>query len=205
MRRWRLCCYRADAGRPLRAKYIAETFWRTSSRCATCATCSVSPALYKGRRISVMGAAWAFRPCSIYAKRADRLRREDPDPWGSCGAVREDVKLRDVVIGMGATPTLKVNRLRFKGPRLRRHRRLRPGGQCRFRPPRTKGRPCAGQHLLRRSVLPRTLHVSDVAGKYGIRCRMEAAGIWRGRRYGAGAICVSTISRTGERTTSSVS
>ncbi|VFS66113.1 Purine nucleoside phosphorylase deoD-type [Raoultella planticola] len=33
---------------------------------------------------------------------------------GSCGAVRADVKLRDVVIGMGACTDSKVNRLRFK-------------------------------------------------------------------------------------------
>ncbi|MCK8367021.1 phosphorylase family protein, partial [Erwinia amylovora] len=33
---------------------------------------------------------------------------------GSCGAVRTDVKLRDVVIGMGACTDSKVNRMRFK-------------------------------------------------------------------------------------------
>ena len=33
---------------------------------------------------------------------------------GSCGAVRMDVKLRDVVIGMGACTDSKVNRIRFK-------------------------------------------------------------------------------------------
>ncbi len=34
---------------------------------------------------------------------------------GSCGAVRQDVKLRDVVIGLGACTDSKVNRMRFKG------------------------------------------------------------------------------------------
>ncbi|MGL9736469.1 MAG: hypothetical protein ACR5LF_15590 [Symbiopectobacterium sp.] len=33
---------------------------------------------------------------------------------GTCGAVREDVKLYDVVIGMGACTDSKVNHLRFK-------------------------------------------------------------------------------------------
>lgn len=32
---------------------------------------------------------------------------------GSCGAVRDDVKLMDVVIGMGASTDSKVNRIRF--------------------------------------------------------------------------------------------
>lgn len=34
---------------------------------------------------------------------------------GSCGAVRDDVKLMDVVIGMGASTDSKVNRIRFSG------------------------------------------------------------------------------------------
>ncbi|KOO12382.1 purine nucleoside phosphorylase, partial [Vibrio xuii] len=34
---------------------------------------------------------------------------------GSCGAVSEDIKVRDVVIGMGACTDSKVNRIRFKG------------------------------------------------------------------------------------------
>ena len=33
---------------------------------------------------------------------------------GSCGAVSKDVKVRDVVIGMGACTDSKVNRIRFK-------------------------------------------------------------------------------------------
>ncbi|MGR5457174.1 phosphorylase family protein, partial [Vibrio alfacsensis] len=33
---------------------------------------------------------------------------------GSCGAVNEDIKVRDVVIGMGACTDSKVNRIRFK-------------------------------------------------------------------------------------------
>lgn len=32
---------------------------------------------------------------------------------GSCGAVRDDVNVRDVVIGMGASTDSKVNRMRF--------------------------------------------------------------------------------------------
>lgn len=34
--------------------------------------------------------------------------------WAPTVAVRADVKLRDVVIGMGACTDSKVNRLRFK-------------------------------------------------------------------------------------------
>ena len=34
---------------------------------------------------------------------------------GSCGAVRDDVNLMDIVIGMGASTDSKVNRIRFNG------------------------------------------------------------------------------------------
>jgi purine-nucleoside phosphorylase len=70
---------------------------------------------YKGRKISVMGHGMGIPSCSIYAKElitdfgVKKIIRV-----GSCGAVRMDVKLRDVVIGMGACTDSKVNRLRFK-------------------------------------------------------------------------------------------
>lgn len=52
--------------------------------------------------------------CSIYAKEliteygVKKIIRV-----GSCGAVKMDVKVRDVVIGMGACTDSKVNRIRF--------------------------------------------------------------------------------------------
>lgn len=70
---------------------------------------------YKGRRISVMGHGMGIPSCSIYAREliaefgVKKIIRV-----GSCGAVRDDIKLRDVVIGMGACTDSKVNRLRFK-------------------------------------------------------------------------------------------
>jgi purine-nucleoside phosphorylase len=70
---------------------------------------------YKGRKISVMGHGMGIPSCSIYTKElitdfgVKKIIRV-----GSCGAVRMDVKLRDVVIGMGACTDSKVNRMRFK-------------------------------------------------------------------------------------------
>ena len=58
---------------------------------------------YKGRKISVMGHGMGIPSCSIYTKElitdfgVKKIIRV-----GSCGAVLPHVKLRDVVIGMGA-------------------------------------------------------------------------------------------------------
>ncbi|MNT03337.1 Purine nucleoside phosphorylase DeoD-type [compost metagenome] len=62
-----------------------------------------------------MGHGMGIPSCSIYAREliaefgVKKIIRV-----GSCGAVRDDIKLRDVVIGMGACTDSKVNRLRFK-------------------------------------------------------------------------------------------
>ncbi len=70
---------------------------------------------YKGRKISVMGHGMGIPSCSIYTQElitdfgVKKIIRV-----GSCGAVRDDIKLRDVVIGMGACTDSKVNRMRFK-------------------------------------------------------------------------------------------
>ena len=102
-------------GDPLRAKYIAETFLENVEQVCDVRSMLGFTGTYKGRRISVMGHGMGIPSCSIYAKElitdygVKTLIRV-----GSCGAVREDVKLRDVVIGMGACTDSKVNRLRFK-------------------------------------------------------------------------------------------
>lgn len=102
-------------GDPLRAKYIAETFLEDAVEVNNVRSMLGFTGTYKGRRISVMGHGMGIPSCSIYAheliaefgvKKIIRV--------GSCGAVRDDIKLRDVVIGMGACTDSKVNRLRFK-------------------------------------------------------------------------------------------
>ncbi|WP_446000677.1 phosphorylase family protein, partial [Salmonella enterica] len=64
---------------------------------------------YQGRQIAVMGHGKGIPSCSIYTKElitdfgVKKILRV-----GSCGAVRMDVKLRDVLIGMGACTDSKV-------------------------------------------------------------------------------------------------
>ena len=102
-------------GDPLRAKYIAETFLQDVRQVNNVRGMLGFTGPYKGRKISVMGHGMGIPSCSIYAKElitdfgVKTLIRV-----GSCGAVMDDVKLRDVVIGMGACTDSKVNRQRFK-------------------------------------------------------------------------------------------
>ena len=102
-------------GDPLRAKYIAETFLENVQEVTNVRNMLGFTGTYKGRRISVMAHGMGIPSCSIYAKEliteygVKKLIRV-----GSCGAVRMDVKVRDVVIGLGACTDSKVNRIRFK-------------------------------------------------------------------------------------------
>ncbi|MFD2189429.1 purine-nucleoside phosphorylase [Pistricoccus aurantiacus] len=103
-------------GDPLRARYIAETFLDEVREVNSVRGMSGFSGRYKERPISVMGHGMGIPSVSIYARElivdygARSLIRV-----GSCGAVRDDVALRDVVIGLGACTDSGVNRSRFAG------------------------------------------------------------------------------------------
>ena len=102
-------------GDPLRAKYIADNFLEDAKEVTNVRNMLGFTGTYKGKKISVMGSGMGIPSASIYYKEliteygAKNLIR-----IGSCGAVSHDVKVRDVVIGMGACTDSKVNRIRFK-------------------------------------------------------------------------------------------
>lgn len=103
-------------GDPLRARYIAETFLDDAREVNAVRNMLGYTGTYRGRPVSVMGHGMGIPSVSIYAREliADygvtTLIRV-----GSCGAVRDDVALRDVVIGLGACTDSGVNRTRFAG------------------------------------------------------------------------------------------
>ncbi|MGV3345009.1 purine-nucleoside phosphorylase [Enterobacteriaceae bacterium LUAb1] len=103
-------------GDPLRAKHIAETFFEKASEVNHVRGMLGYTGTYKGRTISVMGHGMGIPSCSIYAKELiTEFGVKKIIRVGSCGAVRADVKLRDVVIGIGACTDSGVNRQRFNG------------------------------------------------------------------------------------------
>jgi purine-nucleoside phosphorylase len=103
-------------GDPLRAQYIAETYLDGARRVTDVRNMWGYTGSYEGRPVSVMAHGMGIPSASIYTSElitgygAKRLIRV-----GSCGSVHPDVRLRDVVIGMGACTDSGVNRMRFRG------------------------------------------------------------------------------------------
>ncbi|EKO5124125.1 purine-nucleoside phosphorylase [Vibrio fluvialis] len=103
-------------GDPLRAKFIAETYLEDVKQVCDVRNMFGYTGTYKGKKVSVMGHGMGIPSCSIYVHELiAEYGVKNIIRIGSCGAVREDVKLMDVVIGMGASTDSKVNRIRFSG------------------------------------------------------------------------------------------
>lgn len=103
-------------GDPLRAKYIAETYLEDVKQVTDVRNMFGFTGTYKGKKISVMGHGMGIPSCSIYAKELiTEYGVKNIIRVGSCGAVLDDVHVRDIVIGMGASTDSNVNRIRFRG------------------------------------------------------------------------------------------
>jgi purine-nucleoside phosphorylase len=103
-------------GDPLRAKYIAETFLDGARQVCDVRNMLGFTGTYRDRAVSVMAHGMGIPSASIYCTElikdfgVTRVLRV-----GSCGTVHQAVKLRDVVIAMGASTDSGVNRMRFGG------------------------------------------------------------------------------------------
>jgi len=101
-------------GDPLRAKFIAETYLEDVKQVCDVRNMFGYTGTYKGKKVSVMGHGMGIPSCCIYVHELiAEYGVKNVIRIGSCGAVRDDVKLMDVVIGMGASTDSKVNRIRF--------------------------------------------------------------------------------------------
>jgi purine-nucleoside phosphorylase len=103
-------------GDPLRAEYIASNWLEKPRRVTDVRNMWGFTGHYQGEPLSVMAHGMGIPSASIYVseliefygiKRVLRV--------GSCGTSHSDVKLRDIVIGMGASTDSNVNRMRFGG------------------------------------------------------------------------------------------
>jgi purine-nucleoside phosphorylase len=101
-------------GDPLRAKFIADTYLEDVKQVCDVRNMFGYTGTYKGKKVSVMGHGMGIPSCCIYVHELiAEYGVKNVIRVGSCGAVRDDVKLMDVVIGMGASTDSKVNRVRF--------------------------------------------------------------------------------------------
>ena len=103
-------------GDPLRAQYIADTYLDDVRRVTDVRNMWGFTGAYKGTPVSIMAHGMGIPSVSIYCteliteynvKRVIRV--------GSCGTTHPDVKLRDIIIAMGASTDSNCNRMRFGG------------------------------------------------------------------------------------------
>ena len=90
-------------GDPLRAKYIAETYLENARQVNGVRNMFGYTGTYKGKEISVMGGGMGMPSIGIYSY--ELFNFYDVDQViriGSAGALQDNMKLMDVVIGMGA-------------------------------------------------------------------------------------------------------
>lgn len=103
-------------GDPLRAKFVAETFLEDAFCFNEVRGMYGYTGFYKGKRVSVMGSGMGMPTLSIYAHELIMgFDVENLIRVGSCGSYSEDVKIRDVILAIGASSNSKNNDLRFKG------------------------------------------------------------------------------------------
>ena len=103
-------------GDPLRAKYIAETFLDDAQQVNGVRNMLAFTGSYQGQAVSVMGSGMGIPSLSIYAKELiTDYGVKNIIRVGSCGAVSQKVKVRDIIVGMGASTDSGVNRARFGG------------------------------------------------------------------------------------------
>ncbi|MDX1515302.1 MAG: purine-nucleoside phosphorylase [Woeseiaceae bacterium] len=103
-------------GDPLRAQYIAENWLDDVRRVTDVRNMWGFTGTHKGKPISVMAHGMGIPSASIYTTEliesygVRRVMRV-----GSCGTSHPDVRLRDIIIAMGASTDSGVNRMRFGG------------------------------------------------------------------------------------------
>ncbi len=195
-------------GDPLRAKWIAETFF-TNPVCFNEVRGMLGfTGTYKGKPISVMGTGMGVPSISIYAHELiNEFGVKNLIRVGSSGSYQKHIKIRDIVLAMAASSNSGVNELRFGGADYA---------------------PTADFELFQKAVeVAKEKNIPLKAGnvftsdefyaddfesykkwsKFGVLCvEMESAGLYTvAAKYNARALSILTISDslvTGEKTTS---
>ncbi len=194
-------------GDPLRAKWIAETFLEDAVCYSEVRGMYGYTGTWKGHPVSVQGSGMGLPSISIYLNELfDSYDVQAVVRVGSCGALTNQLALRDLVIASGACTDSSVNRIRFEG---------------------LDYAPVADFHLLRRAYdaaagLPVTTRVGLILSsdsfyhprpelttrmaEHGVLAvEMEASALYTlAAKYGRRALAICTVSDhilTGEETT----
>jgi purine-nucleoside phosphorylase len=194
-------------GDPLRAKFIAENFL-DNAKCVTRVRNILGyTGTYKGQPISVMGSGMGIPSMSIYATELYRdYGVENIIRVGSCGSIRDDIQLEDIVIAMGASTDSNVNRQRLNNydfAAIANYELLEKVVSTAKRLGKT---PKVGNVFSADLFYVPEFSVFETLEKYGILAvEMEAAGLYGvAAELGKKALCLLTVSdhiKTGEKMT----
>lgn len=90
-------------GDPLRSKFIAETYLNNATLVNNVRGIHGYTGTYKGKRVSVMASGMGMPSIGIYSYELyNYYNVQNIIRIGSAGAIHPDLKLRDIVIGLGA-------------------------------------------------------------------------------------------------------
>jgi purine-nucleoside phosphorylase len=196
-------------GDPLRAKWIAETFLEGATCYSTVRNMLGFTGKYRGVDVSVQGSGMGMPSCSIYTHElindygAKVLIRV-----GSCGALSDSLKLRDVIAAIGSSTDSAMNRVRFDG--LIDYAPVADFGLLRAAVDAARERRIelhVGPILAADAFYTDRPDLYDTLAEYGVLAvEMESAALYTiAARFRARALTLLTVSdhiKTGEHTTS---
>lgn len=103
-------------GDPLRAKWIAETYLEDAKCYSTVRNMLGFTGTYQGVDVSIQGSGMGMPSASIYSHELlAEYNVETLIRVGSCGAITDDLQLRDVIAASAACTDSAMNRVRFDG------------------------------------------------------------------------------------------
>ena len=184
-------------GDPLRAKYVAEHYLENPVCFNTVRNMLGYTGTYKGRKISVMGHGMGVPSVGIYSYELYQcFGVESIIRIGSAGGIGEDVKLRDVVIALGAsTNSHFADQYRFPGQLCATadYGLLRSAVEAAKK---LGVRTDVGQVFTADQFYNDNAEAGAMYRKFGILAlEMEAAGLyWTAQRLGKRALAILTIS-----------
>lgn len=191
-------------GDPLRARYIADTYLDGARRVTDVRNMWGFTGEFRDRPVSVMAHGMGIPSASIYVTElivdygVSRVIRV-----GSCGTTHPDVRLRDLVIGMGASTDSNVNRVRFGGYDLAALASFELVRQAVTAAERQDVRFHVGNLFSADLFYTPDTAMFDTMARFGVYgVEMEAAGIYPiAAQHGAEALAICTVSddiRTGK-------
>ena len=90
-------------GDPLRAKFLANTYLENVKEFNTVRNMLGYTGTYKGKEVSIMGSGMGMPSMGIYCHELySQYGVESIIRIGSCGSLKKDIKLRDIIIVQGA-------------------------------------------------------------------------------------------------------